>query len=292
MRARFPHSHHFAGIAVQMTVLSSAVISALVFSFLLGLRGISAFEKADAARIDQINDGASGERDSRFEQEAARLYADGRMALSGSALTFSMLAFGLLGLSLHERRRSYALATRVESLIRTDGDTGAANRRAWDERLAHELVQSRRLGYPITIAIVDIDHFNAYTAKAGRDAGDRLLGALARIWGPTLRKGDLMARYSGEHFALLLPGCPPEQAEALLTRLRRLVPEQQTISAGVASWHWRESSETLLERTFAALDDAKARGGNRIALSQSIPTNVDRPAHKRTARVAVEETIA
>ncbi len=292
MRALLRRSHHIVGVAVQLTVLPTAVIGALVFSFLLGLRGISAFEKADATRIEQISAGLSGETESRFDQETARLHADGRMALSGSALTLSMLAFGLLGLSLRERRRSHELATRVESLIRTDGDTGAANRRGWDERLAHELAQSRRLGYPITIAIVNIDHFNIYTAKAGRDAGDRLLGALAGIWGPTLRKGDLMARYSGEHFALLLPGCPSEQAEALLTRLRGLVPEQQTISAGVASWHWRESSETLLERTFAALDDAKARGGNRIALSQSIPTNVDRPAHKRTARVAVEETSA
>jgi diguanylate cyclase (GGDEF)-like protein len=292
MRALLRRSHHIVGVAVQLTVLPTAVIGALVFSFLLGLRGISAFEKADATRIEQISAGVSGETESRFDQETARLHADGRMALSGSALTLSMLAFGLLGLSLRERRRSNELATRVESLIRTDGDTGAANRRAWDERLAHELAQSRRLGYPITIAIVDIDHFNTYTANAGRDAGDRLLGALARIWGPTLRKGDLMARYSGEYFALLLPGCPPEQAEALLTRLRRLVPEQQTISAGVASWHWRESSETLLERTFAALDDAKSRGGNRISLSQSMPTNVDRPAHMRTARVAVEETSA
>ncbi|MFM9886219.1 MAG: GGDEF domain-containing protein [Burkholderiales bacterium] len=292
MRRRLSLPHQFVGTAIQMTVLGTAVIGALVFSFALGLRGISAFERADATRIEQINAGASGQTDSRFDQQAARLHADGRMALSGSALTLSMLAFGLLGLSLHERRRSNELAIRVESLIRTDGDTGAANRRAWEERLAHEIAQSRRLGYPLTIAMVNLDRFDAFIAKAGRTGGDRLLGELAGTWGPTLRKGDLMARYSGAIFALLLPGCPAEQAEALLARLRRLVPEQQTISAGVASWHWRESSETLLERTFAALDDAKARGGNRIALSQSIPTNVDRPAHKRTARVAVEETIA
>ena len=292
MRVRLPHPHHFIGAAVQMTVLFTAVIGALVFSFLLGLRGISAFEKADATRIEQINTGAYGDADGRFDQETARLHADGRMALSGSALTLSMLAFGLLGLSLRERRRSNELATRVESLIRTDGETGAANRRAWEERLAHELAQSRRLGYQITIAMVDVDQFTAYTAKAGRPAGDRLLGALAKTWSATLRKSDLMARYSNELFALLLPGCPAEQAEALLARLRHLVPEQQTISAGVASWHWRESSDMLLERTLAALYDAKAQGGNRIALSPGIPPNVDRPAHKRTARVVVEETIA
>ena len=215
------------------------------------------------------------------------------MALSGSVLTLFVLAVGMIGLSLRERRRNIYLMTRVDALIRTDGETGAANRRTWEERLAHELLQSRRLGYPITVAIVEIDRFQEFTAQQGRIAGDRLLGALAESWTAMLRKGDLMGRFGGERFALLLPGCPSNQAEALLMRLRRLVPSEQTISAGVAAWHWRESSEMLLERTFDALDGAKAIGGNHVALSQSAPPNIERPAHQRVARVeAVEDAAA
>ena len=280
------------GRAGQTTALTIAVIGALIFAYLLGLRGIGAFEEAATKRMEQSRAGAPVVAHEHIDNEVAHLHADGRMALAGSALTLSMLIGGLLGLSLHERRQRHVLAMRVESLIRTDTETGAANRRAWEERLAHELAQSRRLGYAVTIALVEVDHLKAFTKKEGRDAGDRLLSALAGSWVPILRRGDLMGRFSSGVFALLLPGCPAEQAEALLGRLCRLVPEQQSVSAGVATWHWRESTESLFDRTHAALEQAKGKGGDRVALSPATPPNVDRPAHKRMAReVAVEEAV-
>jgi diguanylate cyclase (GGDEF)-like protein len=278
------------GVIAQFGVVSAAVIGAMILACFLGLRALYDFEQADRTRVEQIRQGPGAA--SQLEAEATRLQTEGRLALSGSILTLFVLAVGLIGLSLRERRRNAYLASRVDALIRTDGETGAANRRAWEERLAHELAQSRRLGYPITIAMVEIDRFKSFTEEEGRNAGDRLLSALAESWTATLRKGDLMGRFGGERFALLLPGCPSDQAEALLMRLRRLVPQAQTISAGVATWHWRESSEMLLERTFDALDGAKAVGGNRIALSQSAPPNIDRPAHQRLVRVATVEDAA
>jgi diguanylate cyclase (GGDEF)-like protein len=271
------------GVAAQYGLVSTAVIGAIVLAGFLGLRALNDFEGADRARVEQIRQGPNP--GAHFDAEVARLQTEGRLALSGSVLTLFMLVVGLIGYSMRERRRNAYLVSRVDALVRTDGETGAANRRTWEERLAHELLQSRRLGYPITIAMVEIDRFKAFTELQGRIAGDQLLGALAQNWTAILRKGDLMGRFGGEQFALLLPGCPSDQAEALLMRLRRLVPSEQTISAGVATWHWRESAEMLLERTFEALNGAKAIGGNRVALSQSAPPNIDRPAHQRVARV-------
>ncbi len=275
---------------IQPTVMIVATIGALLFAFVLGLRGVGAFENAEARRIEQINLGAPIAMRAGVDHDVASLHADARMALSGAGLTLAIIVVGLLGTSLSERRERDVLAARVESLIRTDNETGAANRRAWEERLAHELSQSRRLGYPVTIALIEVDHLKDYTKKERRDAGDRVLSELAGNWVPVLRKGDLMGRFSSELFSVLLPGCPSEQAEALLERLCRLVPARQSVSAGVATWHWRESIESLLERTHAALEEAKAGGGSRITLSRSAPPNVDRPAHKRVAQI-VDESI-
>ena len=88
---------------------------------------------------------------------------------------------------------------------RTDPLTGAANRRSWDEEMDRELARARRTGDPLTVALLDMDHFKAYNDTHGHAAGDVLLRDLVTAIRAELRTGDVIARWGGEEFALALP---------------------------------------------------------------------------------------
>ena len=108
----------------------------------------------------------------------------------------------------------------MERLARTDGLTGVANRRAWDDELPRELARAARSGRPVCIALLDLDHFKAYNDRHGHQAGDRLLKAAAAAWESRLRKTDLLARYGGEEFAVMLPDCGLDSGMEIAERCR------------------------------------------------------------------------
>jgi diguanylate cyclase (GGDEF)-like protein len=155
-----------------------------------------------------------------------------------------------------------ALYREVERLARTDGLTGVANRRAWDEALPQELTRSARSGRGLCVALLDLDHFKAYNDRHGHQAGDRLLKAAAAAWLGKLRRTDLLARYGGEEFAALLPDCGLDDAMEIAERLRTAQPEV-TCSVGLAAWDGREDAVRLVARADRALYAAKAGGRNR-----------------------------
>lgn len=102
-------------------------------------------------------------------------------------------------LSVHHRHL-------LENLAMIDGLTEIANRRRYDERLESEWRRCARNGSPLSLAIVDVDHFKAYNDHLGHAAGDRVLRLIAQtIKGLLRRPGDLVARYGGEEFVVLLP---------------------------------------------------------------------------------------
>jgi len=152
----------------------------------------------------------------------------------------------------------------LEARARTDELTGVANRRGWDEELPRELARAARSGAPVTVAIIDLDHFKKYNDTHGHQAGDRLLRAAAAAWSARLRTTDLIARYGGEEFAVVLPGCDADAAGLVADALRRSVPEDATCSIGVATWEADESAEALVARADAALYRAKAAGRDRV----------------------------
>jgi diguanylate cyclase (GGDEF)-like protein len=155
------------------------------------------------------------------------------------------------------------LLARLEAVARTDDLTGLPNRRAWEEELPRELARAQRDERPLSVAMLDLDHFKAFNDRRGHQAGDRLLKQAASDWAARLRIVDVLARYGGEEFALALPGCRLEDALPLLETLRAATPAGQTCSAGVACWDGEESIDELLGRADAALYAAKRAGRNR-----------------------------
>ena len=163
-----------------------------------------------------------------------------------------------------ERVERADLLVRLETVARTDDLTGLANRRAWNEELPSELERAGRDGMPICVAIFDLDRFKRFNDSHGHQAGDRLLKEAAAAWRAQLRATDLLSRYGGEEFAVILPTCPMEDALVLIERLRAATPGGQTCSAGVAQWDGWETADALVGRADAALYEAKAAGRDRI----------------------------
>jgi diguanylate cyclase (GGDEF)-like protein len=158
------------------------------------------------------------------------------------------------------------LLARLDELTRTDELTGLPNRRAWDDVFERELAAARRHGQPLSVAMLDLDHFKAYNDRHGHLAGDGLLRDAAAAWLQHLRASDVLARWGGEEFVLLLPGTTAPQAAELVLRLRGLLPDNVTFSAGVAASDGSVSARALLNAADQALYDAKAAGRDRVVI--------------------------
>ena len=157
------------------------------------------------------------------------------------------------------------LLARFEAMARTDQLTGLPNRRAWDEELRRELERARRGSHPVSVVMLDLDGLKQMNDQEGHQAGDELLQSAAIAWSTVLRVSDLIARYGGDEFAVVLPEATSEEGIlTLIERLREAMPEGQTCSAGIATWDGSESAEHLIARADAALYEAKRSGRDRV----------------------------
>jgi len=166
---------------------------------------------------------------------------------------------------------------RAQQLASIDPLTGAYNRRTFMELAAKELSRARRLDNPVSLVLLDLDHFKRVNDTYGHLAGDGALRAFADIVRTQLRKEDIFVRYGGEEFCLLLPDVPGTGAVALAGRIRLAVEQETlnigghqislTISAGVSSRidENPEDLDRLIARADEALYLAKNRGRNRVA---------------------------
>ncbi len=160
-------------------------------------------------------------------------------------------------------RRVERLLERLGNLARTDDLTGLPNRRAWQELLQRESALARRSGNPMTVALLDLDRFKQYNDSHGHLAGDRLLVSVASAWRSALRETDVLARWGGDEFVLLLPNCTLRQTEALLERMRVSCPSA-SFSAGMAE----SDGDWLPEALLAMADDELYRAkGERAPLA-------------------------
>ncbi len=170
---------------------------------------------------------------------------------------------------------------RLEAMSATDGLTGIANRRRFDEALQAEWTRAMRLGQPLALAMLDVDYFKRFNDLYGHQAGDDCLRRVASsIAGLALRGGDLVARYGGEEFVLIAPMSDGASARLMADKVCAAVaalgvPHQGshvgsvTVSIGVAALVPQpgQGQELLLRAADLALYQAKAQGRNRVVLA-------------------------
>lgn len=177
-----------------------------------------------------------------------------------------------------------AANARLEALATTDSLTGLKNERVFQDSLVNEFRRARRYQVPLSLVLLDVDYFKSYNDAHGHPAGSRALRRLAQILRRAARETDIVCRYGGEEFALLLPHTSAADAASLAERLR----------AGVESAPWKRRALTislgvctlgpdmadplaLLERADAALYEAKAQGRNRVVSGRADPVSVTLP---------------
>ncbi|GIE99378.1 GGDEF domain-containing protein [Paractinoplanes rishiriensis] len=199
---------------------------------------------------------------------------DAPIIAAGCVLIFGLVVGRLQALVTRVNSQARELAEqseRLNQLASCDGLTGLVNRRTWDDVLADGLERARRHELTTTVAILDLDHFKEYNDTLGHQAGDRLLKSATAAWRAELRETDVLARYGGEEFIVLLPGCDGPAAAEILEGLRGTTPDQQTFSAGIATWDTTESADDLVARADAALYSAKNAGRDRSVLAGAVP---------------------
>jgi diguanylate cyclase (GGDEF)-like protein len=184
------------------------------------------------------------------------------------------IALGSVSLFLLVMTRMAQLLREVErqsewlkELTQVDELTSLPNRRAWSAELPRAIERARRGGLPLSVAMIDLDHFKRFNDEYGHPAGDRLLKAASVAWLAQIRGVDQLARYGGEEFILLLPDTETPTAVEILARLRAATPLDQMFSAGVAMWDGTETSAELIIRADSALYQAKADGRNRTTIA-------------------------
>ena len=182
--------------------------------------------------------------------------------------------------------------TRVRMLSLTDELTGLANRRAFMRRLEDEVARVQRYGFPLSFALMDLDHFKGVNDEFGHAAGDEVLRVYARNILSVFRHHDMVARYGGEEFAVLLPNTDSDGAIRALNKVRRRAGETRwqsngtvsqvpTFSAGVSLFKPGESASAFMERADKALYRAKRLGRDRIELDITYETEESRRSPRR-----------
>ena len=165
----------------------------------------------------------------------------------------------------------------LEESVHRDGLTGLHNFRFFEEHLRRELGRGARRMTPVSLAMIDVDHFKQYNDRFGHEAGNQALIAVARVMEHAVRQNDVCARYGGEEFAIVLSGAPKVEAGEALERLRHQVaaqceaisgialPHSLTISVGIATWPGDATeAQQLVEAADAALYRAKEGGRNQV----------------------------
>lgn len=197
--------------------------------------------------------------------------------LESHARTVSAQAGAARSELLAAQKRIQALEARLEEmseLAREDTLTQSLNRRGMMEALSREMQRARRYRTPLCVSLLDIDNFKQLNDRLGHQAGDNALVHLVRVIRTTLRQMDVIARFGGEEFMLLLPNTTLPDAMQAVTRIQReltrsiFMHEHQkvlvTFSAGAALVGTDEGQDQLIRRVDAALYRAKHEGKNRV----------------------------
>jgi diguanylate cyclase (GGDEF)-like protein len=192
------------------------------------------------------------------------------------------LIFGCAGLTalvtvrqMTAQREYTDLMSRFQALAATDSLTGLHNRRNFFRLAERTLDACGGPDRPVAVVMIDVDHFKVINDTYGHAVGDEVLAAVSRALNDAVRAGDVVARFGGDEFAVLLPGSGPAEASVVAERLRRrtmstpvqtsIGPVQISLSVGVGTHeHGNADIEALLLRADEALYEAKRAGRGRV----------------------------
>jgi diguanylate cyclase (GGDEF)-like protein len=236
-----------------------------------------------------------------------------RDALVAGVTALIFIVFTMLGSRLiyaAQLRKLQLLADLKESnrkladLSTTDGLTGIANRRRFDQVLADEWRRAARSGQPLAVAMIDVDLFKSYNDHYGHQLGDNCLRNVARIFSQRVcRAGDLIARYGGEEFAFVGPATDIVSAQHFVETMRLALEKlalphalspmgRVTVSIGLAAVIPVEGQDpgALVKQADEALYQAKAQGRNRVVVAAQPPVRQQYPFAQDGADSAVAAT--
>ena len=206
-----------------------------------------------------------------LEIKQAREQLESRVEERTVELNNALIEVGDLAAQLNESLK------KVGQLAVTDSLTETYNRRKFDEIVVKEHHLANHGGAPFSLIMFDIDHFKKVNDKFGHSAGDQVLIHLSRMIRGLVRQGDLLIRWGGEEFLILLPNTQIEEAGPFAERIRQEVEREQfpgvetiTISLGVAQLREGDSTDTLIKRVDHALYQAKQDGRNRVVMCSEL----------------------
>ncbi len=265
------------------------LLSAL-FSALVGLLLSSLLQRSILRPLDRLTNTAKSIAKGQLDARVPPLERGDEMAMLGDV--FNEMVEQVEGqtrvLEGKVAERTYQLrqtnlelqsaVAQLEQLARTDALTGLDNHRAFQEALAFEIDRAQRTGSPLSLMMIDVDHFKSYNDTHGHPGGDRVLRTVGKLLRNQLRSIDRVARYGGEEFVVLLLETDAIQAELVGEKLRIAIEKEKfageevsqpggrlTISAGLASFPRQATTgEALLDLADAALYRAKHGGRNQV----------------------------
>ncbi|MDQ1443830.1 MAG: hypothetical protein QOI20_294, partial [Acidimicrobiaceae bacterium] len=179
--------------------------------------------------------------------------------------------------------RNAWLLEQVQKMATTDGLTGIANRRSFDIGLERELSRAFRNDSPLTVVLLDLDHFKQLNDTYGHQVGDEVLRMVGGALSEHCRDFDMAARYGGEEFAVIMPGCDEAESVEAAERLRRVVaqadsPVAVTASFGVATYPGNGSTvDDLIKAADDALYQSKRAGRDRVTVARPVDADVAEP---------------
>jgi diguanylate cyclase (GGDEF)-like protein len=196
------------------------------------------------------------------------------VGLSLGRCVFLGLYGSMLRETLHGKNAQLSKAlSRIEDFAWLDDLTGTLNRRRLMKELSDEMAKAERSGRPLSVAILDLDWFKTVNDRFGHLVGDEVLKKLPETISGVLRSTDMLGRYGGEEFMLILPGATEQEALAIVNRVCKATAGSEwngisrglalTVSVGVSTYHSGETIETLIGRADRALYQAKTEGRNR-----------------------------
>lgn len=199
-------------------------------------------------------------------------WVTGLVGLLGVLLVY---AVGYLLWRRARHKQELAVTEQLHKLATTDALTGTWNRRHFEKCAAAAIARAQRYREPLCLILFDLDHFKGINDRSGHEAGDRVLVDVVRLLKAQLRETEVLARWGGEEFVILLPHCTEAEGLAAAERLRHLLEEHPlpcaervTASFGVGELRAEEGFPDWLRRVDRAMYAAKATGRNAVCQAE------------------------